>query len=175
MTSWFAVVGVVLLAFLTFAIGLSVGRRRARRDEEMAPLPGLGDGQSTIRSYVIPKRFGKPAAREIPLAEEQLREKRYGDAAVEIIAGDGEGANFPVLKGRTRIGREDDNHIVLDDERVSSHHALITVREEVYWLEDLGSTNGTFVGEDVRVMEPHALGDGESFRIGGMTLRFHGQ
>jgi pSer/pThr/pTyr-binding forkhead associated (FHA) protein len=63
---------------------------------------------------------------------------------------------------------------VLDDERVSLHHALISVRDGVYWLEDLGSTNGTFVGEDKRVMAAHALTDGEELRLGGVVLIFRG-
>ena len=63
---------------------------------------------------------------------------------------------------------------VLDDERVSLHHALITVRDGVYWLEDLGSTNGTFVGEDQRVMAAHPLVDGEALRLGGVVLVFRG-
>ena len=64
--------------------------------------------------------------------------------------------------------------MVLDDERVSLHHALITVRDGVYWLEDLGSTNGTFVGDATRVMAAHPLVDGEEIRLGGVVLVFRG-
>lgn len=173
--TWLAIVGVALLAFLTFAIGLSMGRRKRAESPPEVGIAGLGDGHSTIRSYIIPKRLATPKAKETPLEEEKLRSRRYSDAAIEIDGGASAGANWPLLKGRTRIGREGDNHVVLDDERVSSHHALISVRDGVYWLEDLGSTNGTFVGDDRRVMAPHPLEDGERFRIGGVVLRFHGE
>ena len=84
------------------------------------------------------------------------------------------GVSWSLLRGRTRLGRDPDNHVVLDDERVSLHHALITVRDGVYWLEDLGSTNGTFVGDDKRVMAAHALVDGDQVRLGGIVLAFRG-
>lgn len=45
------------------------------------------------------------------------------------------------------IGRSADNTIVLTDERVSAHHARITFTGGQWYLEDLGSRNGTFVNE----------------------------
>src|SRR6266542_2602568 len=50
-----------------------------------------------------------------------------------------------------RIGRKDDNHVVLAEKVVSSYHAEIRRRGESYTLVDLESTNGTFVnGERVQ-------------------------
>lgn len=46
-----------------------------------------------------------------------------------------------------RIGRADDNEVVLDFPMVSNHHARITIKGERAWIEDLGSTNGTAVGD----------------------------
>ena len=176
MTSWLLVVTVVVVAFSVFAIGLSVGRRRRPRPGD--ELPGLGDGVSTIRSYVIPKRWGTGrAAKETPLGAEAAEGFRYEDAAVELIdTVSGESRTWLLLRDRTRIGRDADNHIVLDDERVSAHHALISVRDGVYFLEDLGSTNGTFIGDDSeRVMKSRPLSDGDQLRIGGVSLAFHGE
>ena len=111
----------------------------------------------------------------MPLAEGAVV-TRYDDAAVELIdTVTDQSKSWPLLKGRSLIGRGSDNHIVLDDERVSAHHALIAVRDGVYFLEDLGSTNGTFTEDNERVMEPLALGDGDPFRIGGVTLVFRGE
>ena len=46
---------------------------------------------------------------------------------------------------KIRIGKAEDNDLVVDDPHVSRHHACLT-KEQGYWtLEDLGSTNGTFV------------------------------
>ena len=45
------------------------------------------------------------------------------------------------------IGRKSDNDLTLDDPSVSGHHAKIVKIQEVWFLEDLASTNGTFVNE----------------------------
>ena len=141
------------------------------------PAPGIDDqGMSTIRSYVIPKRLGAPTAKESPLGSGAER-ARYEDAAVELVDTVRDTTrSWPLLRGRTRMGREPDNHIVLDDERVSAHHALISVKDGIYFLEDLGSTNGSFTGDDdQRVMKPRPLFDGDQIRLGGVTLVFHGE
>lgn len=46
---------------------------------------------------------------------------------------------------RLTIGRTQDNQLVLNDLSVSSHHAEILLKEQGYWITDVGSTNGTFV------------------------------
>jgi TPR repeat protein/pSer/pThr/pTyr-binding forkhead associated (FHA) protein len=54
----------------------------------------------------------------------------------------------------TTVGRATDNMIVLDDESVSSHHAEIFIREDLVYLRDIGSTNGTKVnGQSVTEIE----------------------
>lgn len=53
---------------------------------------------------------------------------------------------FPLLSV-TRIGRAANNTIVLDDEYVSSQHALVTLRGDQWWLEDLNSRNGTVLND----------------------------
>jgi pSer/pThr/pTyr-binding forkhead associated (FHA) protein len=106
---------------------------------------------------------------------EEQQHPQYSSATVDRMSETGSPiASWNLLRGRTRLGRDSDNHVVLDDERVSLHHALITVRDGVYWVEDLGSTNGTFVGDDKRVMEGHALVDGDQVRLGGVVLVFRG-
>ena len=52
-----------------------------------------------------------------------------------------------------------------------SHHAEISKREGTYWLEDLGSTNGTYVGNQ-RLRSAHPLEDGEQISLGGVLLIF---
>lgn len=67
------------------------------------------------------------------------------------------------------IGRKIDNDLRLDDATVSSHHARLLMREEGLFIEDCGSTNGTFVnGEKV---SGTALNDGDVFIIGKYSLR----
>ena len=56
-----------------------------------------------------------------------------------------EGHHYPLYEGENTIGRADDNSIVLSDDTISRHHALMTIEGGVMRLQDLGSKNGTFV------------------------------
>jgi FHA domain len=68
------------------------------------------------------------------------------------------------------IGRALDNDLILNDAAVSLHHARIAKVQAAFYIEDLGSTNSTFVN-DVRTDE-HQLVRGDQIRIGGQILIF---
>ena len=79
------------------------------------------------------------------------------------------GAAF-ALDAITSLGRDVNNSIVLDDEFVSASHAALTYRGRAWYVEDLGSTNGTFVnGSQVDGLAPIAFGD--EIQIGQVRLR----
>ena len=70
------------------------------------------------------------------------------------------------------IGRAPENELALaDDEFASVHHARIEPRRDGVWLEDLDSTNGTFVN-GVKVTRPQKLTPGDVIRVGETDLRF---
>ena len=70
----------------------------------------------------------------------------------------------------TTIGRDVNNTIVLDDVFVSGEHAVLTFRGRGWFLEDLGSTNGSYLnGEPVTAIEAASIGD--EITIGGVRLR----
>jgi pSer/pThr/pTyr-binding forkhead associated (FHA) protein len=70
------------------------------------------------------------------------------------------------------IGRDANADIPLPDAEVSRRHARVYLQGNGYWIEDLGSTNGTFVN-DRRLVGPHALADGENLALGNnVTLLF---
>jgi pSer/pThr/pTyr-binding forkhead associated (FHA) protein len=83
-----------------------------------------------------------------------------------------EGARFELDAKALTIGRGAPNDIRLDeDEFVSAHHARIDPRRDGVWVEDIGSTNGTFVN-GTRLDRPHRLTPGDIVRIGDTDLRF---
>ena len=67
------------------------------------------------------------------------------------------------------IGRSPASTLVLQDEYASSRHARLRCSDGQWWIDDLGSTNGTYV-DDERLVEPRKLGLGDNVRIGQTTL-----
>lgn len=77
---------------------------------------------------------------------------------------------YALAMGATTIGRDAINDIALDDTEISRRHARILFSGGRYILEDLGSTNGTFVN-GVEIQTPTALADGVAVDFGS-TQRF---
>jgi pSer/pThr/pTyr-binding forkhead associated (FHA) protein len=70
-----------------------------------------------------------------------------------------------------RIGRVADNEVVLDDPRVSSHHARLIVSGTRMLIEDAGSSNGTFVNSpEQRVTQPTPLTESDTVYFGSLAV-----
>ena len=79
------------------------------------------------------------------------------------------GTSF-ALDAVNSIGRDVNNSIVIEDSFVSAEHALLTFRGRAWYVEDRGSTNGTFLnGERVETSLP--LGYGDEVQVGQVRLR----
>ena len=77
-----------------------------------------------------------------------------------------------ILEGSCSIGRATLNALVLDSAKVSRLHAIVhSERAGVFWLVDLGSSNGTFLNKR-RIHEPTRLRDCDQITIGGNTFTF---
>jgi len=93
---------------------------------------------------------------------------QYNDAA---------GIKLPIEKQQTRIGRDPENDICIDDDLVSKEHAILEVvlsadnesRLE-YYLQDLGSTNHTYVND--RRISLYKLSNGDVIRLGMNNFKF---
>ena len=74
------------------------------------------------------------------------------------------------LDAVTTLGRDVNNAIVVEDRFASAEHAILTFRGRTWYVEDLGSTNGTFVnGNEVDGLSP--LGFGDEVQIGQVRMR----
>jgi len=89
-----------------------------------------------------------------------------------ITAGAGKGREFK-LRARATLGRAPDNDIVLEDPKVSRHHAVIAFTGDRYSITDLESANGTFVN-GILVREPnHPLRAEDVISVGDTELTFY--
>jgi FHA domain len=81
------------------------------------------------------------------------------------------GEEVPVDSMPVAIGRGGQNEIALDgDEFASAQHARFETRRDGLWVEDIGSTNGTFVN-GARVTTPRRLAKGDVVRVGQTDFR----
>ena len=80
------------------------------------------------------------------------------------------GESFTVEGDRMSIGRTPDASVFLDDVTVSRNHALLVRREDGFYIDDLGSLNGTYVNR--RRIESHRLEDGDEIQIGKYKLSY---
>jgi pSer/pThr/pTyr-binding forkhead associated (FHA) protein len=106
------------------------------------------------------------------------------NAKLVIERGRAAGKQFPLSNDEALIGRWDadggifpDVDLDADDPeaKVSRRHARIVRQSGQYYVEDLGSTNGTFINRGRRLLpgDRHPLNDGDELIIGKMFMRFY--
>jgi predicted component of type VI protein secretion system len=84
------------------------------------------------------------------------------------------GQTFTLDQDLLMLGRDQGNHIVISDPQVSRRHARIMRQGDLVVIEDVGSTNGTFVN-GMRLTGPHTLVDGDLIGLGdAVTLTYRG-
>ena len=95
-----------------------------------------------------------------------------GDSCLVTIYGPNLGKQYTLdVVNETRIGRGPDNHIVLDMDNVSRHHAVVESSEEGFVVRDNKSTNGTYINDE-EVEGGRPLVNGDLLKIGGTILKF---
>jgi DNA-binding winged helix-turn-helix (wHTH) protein len=126
----------------------------------------LGDDPSNPRFIRTVHRFGY-AFRETPAgAGAPADTARAGDAWFVVKWASG---RIRLDEGAHVCGRDPDVEILLNYPGVSRRHARISISEGGATIEDLGSKNGTFVG-DQRVTGSRSLRDGDTITVGPVTL-----
>lgn len=93
-----------------------------------------------------------------------------GAACLVVYYGQQIGRRFFLDKPELVIGRSDTTDVRVDQDSVSRQHASIKLESHRYMLQDLGSTNGTFIN-DMQI-EKRALQDGDLIRIGQTIFKY---
>lgn len=90
-------------------------------------------------------------------------------ASLVVTAGALAGTRLRLGDAPILIGRAEDSTLVLDDDYASTRHARLTREGGTVYLEDLGSTNGTYLDRQ-RISAPTAVGTGVPIRIGRTVI-----
>ena len=120
--------------------------------------------ESTPRADRRAERAARKQARNKP-----MRRPRGAPTHVAITEGANAGETISLDLAPLLIGRGSDAQIRLDDDYVSTRHARIASSGDQWFIEDLGSTNGTYIGS-TRLTQPTTLTLGTQVRIGKTTL-----
>ncbi len=127
---------------------------------------------SVVRSDMFGARM-PAAAREAaaPKTRRQPKQKARKGSPTHVLVVDGanKGERADLAQAPILIGRGADAAIRLDDDYVSTRHARIAASGDQWFVEDLGSTNGTYMGS-ARITQPTTLALGTQVRIGKTLL-----
>ena len=128
---------------------------------------------SMRRDLAIGSRRGsKPSARAIKknpeLAEPEPAPRKAATGLV-ILEGPLAGRTITLAGQPILFGRAQDANVVLEDDYASGRHARLFPQGSRWFIEDLGSTNGTFVGE-TQLSRAQAVDLGQKIRIGKTVL-----
>ncbi|OYO25086.1 FHA domain-containing protein [Enemella dayhoffiae] len=117
----------------------------------------------TVPASELPRDLENPRKRR--------RMKKGAPRRFAIVSGDQTGISADLASGVVQIGRSADCQIILDDDYVSTRHARLEADSAGGWfIEDLGSTNGTYVNNQ-RITAPTTITLTDTVRIGRTQLR----
>jgi EmrB/QacA subfamily drug resistance transporter len=109
---------------------------------------------------------------EVPVDPQHTRIRSVqpsGEGELKILSGPGAGNTATLVGGSATIGREPECDLQVLDSEVSRLHAKVTVRDGVAAIDDLRSSNGTYVDGD-RILERTKLAPGDKIQIGEATI-----
>ena len=129
---------------------------------------------SVIRSDMFGARVPESARGAAPKQAERKpgkarKPRRGAPTHLLVVEGENPGTRAELADAPLLIGRGSDAAIKLDDDYVSTRHARVAASGDEWFVEDLGSTNGTYVGP-VRITQPTTIGLGVQVRVGKTIL-----
>ena len=123
--------------------------------------------------YLVLMRFAATMLRDLRSAEEAQLASRSGIGRLSVLESpeDEPPVNTTIALGPINsIGRNVNNTIYVEDDFVSTNHAMLTFRGRSWFIEDQGSTNGTYVNGH-RIDRPVALSFGDELTVGRVRMR----
>jgi pSer/pThr/pTyr-binding forkhead associated (FHA) protein len=120
----------------------------------------FGERIDPQRAATAPKS-SKPAK----ASKRQQKKKRGAPSKLVISEGANAGVSVPLEGAPILLGRGADATIRLDDDYVSTRHARFVPHGDDWYIEDLGSTNGTYIGSQ-RITTPMMVAIGVQVRVG---------
>ena len=123
--------------------------------------------------YLVLARFAGSLLRDLRSAEEAQIASRSGIGRLSVLespADEPPNGTTIALGPINSIGRNVNNTIFVEDDFVSATHAMLTFRGRSWFVEDQGSTNGTYVNGH-RIDRPVALSFGDELTIGRVRMR----
>ena len=127
--------------------------------------------RSDLFGRTVPAPDSQPPELEPqPPAQRRGRRQRGQPRILSITQGNQAGLSAELASGVIMIGRGADCQLILDDDYVSTRHARVATGESGVYIEDLGSTNGTYVNGQ-RITAPTIITLDDTVRIGKTILR----
>ena len=123
--------------------------------------------------YLALMRFAGSLLKDLRSAEQAQIASRSGIGRLTVLESpeDEPAAGSTIALGPINsIGRNVNNTIYVEDDFVSTNHAMLTFRGRSWFVEDQGSTNGTYVNGH-RIERPVALSFGDELMIGRVRMR----
>lgn len=107
--------------------------------------------------------------REVRKQGESLANRRVPRISLSVQMGRGSSSPKHFSQPEVVLGRDPGCDVPLMDETVSTRHAQLSFHHGQWWLEDLGSTNGTFLN-DIGVNMPTVITSGDEIQCGNLKL-----
>lgn len=123
-----------------------------------------GDSPKNAEVVATPSR-----SQRTPRTGRTSRRSKVKGTRLVVVEGPLTGTEIPLEGAQVTLGRAPDSTIVIDDDYASSRHARIYESEGAWVVEDLGSTNGTWL-DRTRLTTPTVLPVGAPLRVGRTTL-----
>ena len=123
--------------------------------------------------YLVLLRFAGSLLKDLRNAEQAQLASRSGIGRLAVLESpdnEPQAGSMIALGPINSIGRNVNNTIYVEDDFVSSTHAMLTFRGRSWFVEDQGSTNGTYVNGH-RIDRPVALSFGDELTVGRVRMR----